>query len=63
MFELDPLPVETEFRVQSIKHRLHEVSREELESFLTEALSLLVNMTHQVKQMKDHLESLEGKSE
>lgn len=61
-FELNPLPLESEFKIQSVRHRLHELSRKDLELFLAEALDLLVNLTHQTKQMKDHIEELEGKS-
>lgn len=61
-FELNPLPLEAEFKVQSVRHRLHELSREDLEAFLAEALDLLVNLAHQTKQLKEHLENLEGKS-
>jgi hypothetical protein len=62
-FELTPLPVETEFRVLSIRRRLHELSREELEEFLTEALSTMTKLAHQVTQLKDYVEELEGKTE
>ena len=62
-FELFPLPIETEFRVLSIRRRLKELSREELEEFLTESLSLLTKLTHQVTQLKDYVESVEGKSQ
>ena len=62
-FELTPLPIEKEFRVLSIRRRLSELSREELEEFLTESLSLLTKMAHQVTQLRDHIEKLEGKTE
>jgi len=62
-FELTPFPLESEFRVLSIKRRLHELSREELEEFLTEALSIMTKLAHQVTQLRDHVEELEGKSE
>lgn len=61
-FQISPLPIETEFRVMSIRRRLGELSREELEEFLTEALSTLTRMAHQLTQMRDHLEELEGKT-
>jgi hypothetical protein len=61
-FELEPLPLEKEFRAMSIKRRLRELSREELEEFLSESLALLTKMTHQMLQLKDHIEELEGKS-
>ena len=62
-FSLTPLPIETEFRVLSIRRRLHELSREELEEFLTEALSIMSKLAHQVTQLRDHVERLEGKTE
>jgi hypothetical protein len=61
-FELTPLPVETEFRVLSIRRRLHELSREELEEFLTDALSTLTKMAHQMTQLRDYIERVEGKN-
>jgi hypothetical protein len=61
-FEMSPLPMEKEFRVLSIRRRLHELSREELEEFLTESLSLLTKLAHQVTQLRDYVEELEGKT-
>ena len=55
-FEVNPLPPETEFRVHSIKQRLHQLSREELEDFLVQSLTLITKLTHQTKQMKEQLE-------
>lgn len=60
-FHLTPLPVEKEFRVLSIRRRLHELEREELEEFLTEALSIMTKLAHQVTQLRDYVEELEGK--
>ena len=62
-FELDPLPLEKEFRTLSIKRRLSELSREELEEFLSESLALLTKLTHQMTQLRDYIEEMEGKSE
>ncbi len=62
-FELDPLPLEKEFRTLSIKRRLSELSREELEEFLSESLALLTKLTHQMTQLRDYIEEVEGKSE
>lgn len=61
-FELDPLPLEYEFKVESVKHRIHQLSKKELETFLGETLSLLAKVTHQTKQMRDHIEKLQGKN-
>ena len=62
-FKITPLPVETEFRVLSIRRRLHELSREELEEFLTETLALMAKLTHQVTQLRDYILDLEGKTQ
>ena len=59
-FRLTPLPIEKEFRVLSIRRRLSELSREELEEFLTESLSIMTRLAHQVSQMKEHIQELEG---
>jgi hypothetical protein len=61
-FRINPLPVEAEFRIHSIKHRLHELPREDLELFLTEALSTMTKLAHQVTQLRDYVEKLEGKT-
>jgi hypothetical protein len=53
---MDPLPLEQEFRILSIKSRLNQLSREELENFLTDSLLLLIKLTHQTKQLKKELE-------
>jgi hypothetical protein len=62
-FRIEPLPVEAEFRIHSIKHRLHELPRKDLELFLTEALSTMTKLAHQVTQLRDYVEKLEGKTE
>jgi hypothetical protein len=62
-FRLDPLPLEKEFRALSIKRRLSELSREELEDFLSESLALLTKLTHQMTQLRDYIEEMEGKTE
>jgi hypothetical protein len=62
-FRLTPLPLEKEFRVLSIRRRLHELSREELEEFLTEALSTMTKLANQLTQLRDYVDKLEGKSD
>ena len=62
-FRLNPLPIEKKFRVLSIRRRLHEMSREELEEFLTEALSMMTRLADQVTQLRDYVIELEGKIE
>ena len=61
-FELDPLPLESEFKVQSVRARLYHLTREELETFLAESLGILVKLADQTKQMKRYIDELEGKS-
>jgi len=61
-FNLKPFPIEKEFRVLSIQHRLKELSRAELEEFLTESLGLMSKLAHMVEQLKKHVETLEGKN-
>jgi hypothetical protein len=60
---MSPFPIEKEFRVLSIRRRLGELSREELEEFLTEALSIMSKLSHQVTELRDYVQKLEGKSE
>jgi hypothetical protein len=62
-FQMSPFPIEKEFRVLSIKRRLSELSREEIEEFLTEALSIMTKLAHQVTELRDYVHKLEGKSE
>ena len=61
-FELDPLPLESEFKVQSVRARLYHLTREELETFLAESLGILVKLADQTKQMKQYIDELEGKT-
>ena len=56
--KIDPLPLEKEFSVLSIKRRLSSLSREELEEFLSEALFLMSKLTHQTQQLKDFIDEL-----
>jgi hypothetical protein len=60
-FEVKPLPLEAEFRVLSVRRRLHELSREEIEEFLTEALTIMAKLAHQVTQLRDYVKEIEGK--
>jgi hypothetical protein len=59
-FEVSPLPPETEFRVHSVKQRLYQLTREELEDFLIQSLTLMTKLTHQTRQMKKQLERRNG---
>ena len=60
--KITPLPIEKEFRVLAIRRHLHELSREELEEFLTEALSITARLAHQVTQFREYIDKLEGKT-
>ena len=62
-FQMSPLPIEKEFRVLSVRRRLHELSREELEEFLTEALSIMTKLAHQVTELKEYVNKVEGKTD
>jgi hypothetical protein len=62
-FEINPLPLESEFRVLSVKKRLHELSRSELEDFLSESLVVMAKLAHQLTQLRDYIQYAEGKSE
>lgn len=61
--KIEPLSLESEFRVQSVRRRFHELSREELEEFLAESLTLMAKLAHQLTQIRDHVDKLEGKSD
>ena len=62
-FELKPLPIESEFRLLSIKQRIADLTREDLEEFLIESLTLTTRLADQVKQFHEYVESLEGKTD
>jgi hypothetical protein len=61
-FQMNPFPIEKEFRVLSVRERLHELTREDLEEFLTEALSIMTKLAHQVTQFKEYVDTIEGKT-
>jgi hypothetical protein len=60
---MNPFPIEKEFRVLAVRERLHELTREDLEEFLTEALSTMTKLAHQVTELRDYVNKLEGKIE
>ena len=62
-FQISPFPIEKEFLVLSVRRRLHELSREELEEFLTEALSIMTKLAHQVTELKEYVDKVEGKTD
>lgn len=55
------LPLEKELTLYQIKSRLKSLSKEELEVNLTEALQLLVRLTHQTGVLLAYIAELEGK--
>jgi len=62
-FELTPFPMEKEFQLIRVKQKLGGLTREELEDFLAEALDTLTRLAHQVTQLRDYIEELEGKTD
>lgn len=58
--QIDPLPLEKEFNVLSVRRRLKDLTREELEEFLSDSLMLMARMTNQLTQLRDHLQEAEG---
>ena len=62
-FELKPLPIESEFRLLSIKQRISGLTREDLEEFLIESLTLTMRLADQVKQFHAYVERIEGKTD
>jgi hypothetical protein len=60
-FEVNPLPIEKEFRVHSVQQRLHELSRQDLEIFLAEALLTMTKLADQLTQLRDYVQEIEGK--
>ena len=62
-FSIEPLPLEKEFKISSVKQRLKELTREDLELFLGEALETMTKLAHQVTQLRDYIEELEGKTD
>jgi hypothetical protein len=62
-FELRPFPIESEFRLLSIKQRITDLTREDLEEFLVESLTLTMRLADQVKQFNAYIEKTGGKTE
>jgi hypothetical protein len=60
---MNPFPIEKEFRVLAVRERLHELTREDLEEFLTEALSTMTKLAHQVTELRNYVEKIEGKTD
>ena len=62
-FELKPLPIESEFRLLSIKQRIADLTREDLEEFLVESLTITMRLADQVRQFHAYVEQMEGKTD
>ena len=62
-FELKPLPIESEFRLLSIKQRIADLTREDMEEFLIESLTLTMKLADQVRQFHTYVERMEGKTD
>ena len=62
-FQISPFPIEKEFRILAVRERLHELTREDLEEFLTEALSTMTKLAHQVTELRDYVNKIEGKTD
>ena len=62
-FELKPLPIESEFRLLSIKQRIADLTREDMEEFLIESLTLTMKLSDQVRQFNAYIERIEGKTD
>ena len=62
-FQMSPFPIEKEFRVLAVRERLHELTREDLEEFLTEALFTMTKLAHQVTELRGYVNKVEGKTD
>ena len=60
---MNPFPIEKEFRVLAVRERLHELTREDLEEFLTEALFTMTKLAHQVTELRGYVNKVEGKTD
>ncbi len=56
---MDPLPLEKELRIESIKRHIVELPKEELINSLAIAIDTLTRMTHQTKQLLAYIEVME----
>lgn len=58
---IEPLPLEKELRIESIKRHISELPREELVENLASAIDTLTRMTHQTKQLMSYIEIMEDR--
>jgi hypothetical protein len=59
---MDPLPLEKELRIESIKRHITELPRDELIESLASAIDTLTRMTHQTKQLLAYIDILEART-
>lgn len=57
--DYQPLPLEKELRIESIKRHIADLPRDELIQTLASAIDTLTRMTHQTKQLLSYIEILE----
>lgn len=60
---IEPLPLETELRLEHIRRHLTEMTKEELIHNFSISLDTLTRMTHQTKQLLVYIEFLESKEQ
>jgi hypothetical protein len=58
---MEPLSLEKELRIESIKRHITELPRDELVENLASAIDTLTRMTHQTKQLLAYIEIMEEK--
>ncbi len=56
---LEPLPLELEFRAANLKNNLKHIDRTELESFTAELIDVTTKLTHQSAQLLNYINELE----
>lgn len=56
---MEPLPLEKELRIESIKRHLTELPRDELIENLASSIDTLTRMTHQTKQLLAYIDIME----
>jgi len=56
---LEPLPLELEFRAAHLKNSLRHIDRKELEGFTGELIDVTTKLTHQTAQLLDYIQELE----
>ena len=57
--DLQPQPLEQELRVEHLKRQLKLLSREDLEDYTAQLMTLTSKLTHQAKQMSIYIAEME----